>query len=402
MSLIDSLTQPNNTKIVMLVVDGLGGLPDHANGKTELEQAVTPHLDKLATEGVTGQIVPIQLGVTPGSGPAHLALFGYDPLGIKVGRGILEAYGVGIQVGKEDVAIRGNFCTVDKNGIILDRRAGRISDEIAIPLVHLLREVKISGLDIDIRHVNQYRFTMVLRGEGLSADINDTDPQDTGVCPLDPQPKSSGAKKTADLLQEWIIEAGKVLHDQVNANMVTLRGFSHNPGLNTFGERYHLAARCVAVYPMYRGIARLVGMEIAQFDGVTPSAQFQAVEETMNFNDYEFVFVHVKQTDSHGEDGDYSAKVKAIEEIDKAIPKLMQANPDVLVVTGDHSTPSRMQSHSWHPVPLLLWAPDTVRQDHINRFGERQCLSGGLGTISAKDLMSLILAHAGRLKKYGA
>ena len=402
MSLIDSLIQPNNTKIVMLIIDGLGGLPKNTNGKTELEQAVTPHLDKLATEGATGQVFPIQLGVTPGSGPAHLALFGYDPLNISIGRGVLEAYGVGIEVGKEDVAIRGNFCTVDKDGMILDRRAGRISDEIAIPLVQLLGEIKISGLEIDVRHVNQYRFAIVLRGDDLSSDINDTDPQDNGIRPLDPRPRSLGAKKTASLVRKWIIEASKALSDQEEANMVTLRGFSHNPDLDTFADRYQLSACCIAVYPMYRGIARLVGMEIAQFDGVTPSAQFQAVEETMNASKYEFGFVHVKQTDSHGEDGDYAAKVNAIEEVDKAIPKLMEAKPDVLVITGDHSTPSRMQSHSWHPVPLLLWAPDTVRTDYINQFGERQCLSGGLGSINGKDVMSIILAHSGRLKKYGA
>jgi 2,3-bisphosphoglycerate-independent phosphoglycerate mutase len=402
MSLIDSLTQPNNTKIIMLVVDGLGGLPKHTNGKTELEQAVTPHLDKLAAEGATGQVIPIQIGVTPGSGPAHLALFGYDPLSISIGRGILEAYGVGIQVGTKDVAIRGNFCTVDENGIICDRRAGRIADEIAIPLVKLLAEIKISGLEIDIRHVNQYRFAMVLRGEDLSADVNDTDPQNTGVRPLDPQPRSAAANKTADLVREWITEAGKILHGQDDANMVTLRGFSHNPGLNTFEERYHLSACCIAVYPMYRGIARLVGMEIAQFDGVTPSAQFQSVKTIINSSKCEFIFIHVKQTDSYGEDGDYAAKVNAIEEVDKAIPELMDAKADVLVITGDHSTPSTMQSHSWHPVPLLLWAPDTVRQDHINQFGESQCVSGGLGTMNSKDVMSLILAHSGRLRKYGA
>ena len=402
MSLIDSLTQPNNTKIVMLVVDGLGGLPKHTNGKTELEQAVTPHLDKLATEGATGQVIPIQIGVTPGSGPAHLALFGYDPLSISIGRGVLEAYGVDIQVGTKDVAIRGNFCTVDENGMIRDRRAGRIADEIAIPLVKLLAEIKISGLEIDIRHVNQYRFAIVLRGDDLSADINDTDPQNTGVRPLDPQPRSSAANKTADLVREWITEAGKILHGQNDANMVTLRGFSHNPGLNTFAERYHLSACCVAVYPMYKGIARLVGMEIAEFDGVIPSAQFKSVKTIIKSSKCEFVFVHVKQTDSHGEDGDYAAKVNAIEEIDKAISKLMEAKPDVLVITGDHSTPSRMESHSWHPVPLLLWAPDTVRQDHIKQFGETQCVLGGLGTMKSKDLMSLILAHSGRLRKYGA
>ena len=402
MSLIDSLTKTNNTKIIMLVLDGLGGLPDHPNSQTELEQAATPHLDKIAKEGTVGQMIPIQTGVTPGSGPAHLALFGYDPLSISIGRGILEAYGVDIQVGTKDVAIRGNFCTVDQDGIIRDRRAGRISDEIAIPLVKRLAEIKISGLEIDIRHVNQYRFAMVLRGDDLSADINDTDPQDTGVRPLDPYPRSAAANKTAELVREWITEAGKMLHGQRDANMVTLRGFSNNPGLDTFGERYQLSAGCVAVYPMYRGIATLVGMETIQFDGVSPEDQFRAVTKAIVSNNYDFVFVHVKQTDSYGEDGNYDAKVKAIEEVDKAIPKLLQAKPDVLIVTGDHSTPARMQSHSWHPVPLLLWAPDTVRQDHVDQFGERACLAGGLGTVNGKDVMSIILAHAGRLNKYGA
>ncbi|HCU81293.1 MAG: phosphoglycerate mutase [Chloroflexi bacterium] len=402
MSIIDSLVKTNNTKIIMLVLDGLGGLPNDFNGKTELEQAVTPHLDNIAKEGVLGQVIPVQTGVTPGSGPAHLALFGYDPLNVDIGRGILEAYGVGMQVREKDVAIRGNFCTVDKNGIVTDRRAGRITDEMAKPLVKLLAEIKIDGLSIDIRHVNQYRFAMVLRGDGLSANLDDTDPQEIGVRTFDPKPNSESAKHTADLIKKWIVEARQVLGGYENANMVTLRGYSHNPGLKSFGERYQLSAGCVAVYPMYRGIARLVGMETIEFDGVSPVDQFSTGKRVINSNDYDFLFVHVKQTDSYGEDGNYDKKVNAIEEVDKAISTLMQANPDVLVVTGDHSTPSRMQAHSWHPVPFLLWAPETVRQDQANQFGETECLSGGLGTMHAKDIMSMILAHSGRLKKYGA
>ena len=402
MNLIDLLVKTNNTKIIMLVLDGLGGLPDDINGKTELEQAFTPHLDQIAKEGAVGQVIPIQTGVTPGSGPAHLALFGYDPLDVDIGRGILEAYGVGMQVGARDVAIRGNFCTVDKNGILTDRRAGRITDEIAKPLVELLAEININGLNIDIRHVNQYRFAMVLRGDNLSVNLEDTDPQETGVRPLDPKPNSANAKYTADLVGKWIAEAGQVLGGYEHANMVTLRGYSHNPGLKSFGQRYQLSAGCVAAYPMYRGIARLVGMETIEFDGVNVADQFSAGQRVLNSNDCEFLFVHVKQTDSYGEDGNYDAKVNAIEEVDKTISTLMQANPDVLVVTGDHSTPSRMQAHSWHPVPFLLWAPDTVRKDQASHFGETECLSGGLGTMHAKDVMSIILAHSGRLKKYGA
>ncbi len=394
-----SLSQPNDTRLVLLVLDGLGGLPMQLGGSTELESARTPQLDRLAAEGVLGQLIPIRHGVTPGSGPAHLALFGYDPLVHQVGRGVLEAIGVGLPVGAADVAARGNFCTVDAAGRISDRRAGRIPSEIALPLVERLRAGSAPRAEIELRHVKEYRFAMVMRGAGLCADIADTDPQQTGVPPLAAVARSDGAQHTAALFNQWIAEAQPTLSDQAAANMFTLRGFSSDPQLPTFEEMYSLRAACIAAYPMYRGVARVAGMQ-PLLSGDALVDQFAALRAERDKHD--FFFMHVKATDSRGEDGNFNGKVAVIEALDSALPQLLECRPDVLVVTGDHSTPARMRAHSWHPVPLLLWAPETVRADAATAFGEGTCASGGLGTIAATDLLPLMLAHAGRLRKYGA
>jgi 2,3-bisphosphoglycerate-independent phosphoglycerate mutase len=399
LELIRALSHPNDTKLVLLVLDGLGGLAMQAGGPTELEAALTPQLDRLAAEGVLGQIIPIRRGVTPGSGPAHLALFGYDPLIQQVGRGVLEANGMGLSIGAADVAARGNFCTLDAAGRISDRRAGRISSEIAIPLVERLSAVSVPSVEIEIRHVKEYRFAMVMRGADLHADIADTDPQQTGVPPLAAVGHSDGAQHTAALFNQWIETARPALSDQAAANMFTLRGFSSDPQLPTFEELYSLNAACIAAYPMYRGVAQLAGMQ-PLLSGDAPEEQFATLRAARA--DYDFVFVHIKSTDSRGEDGDFDGKVAVIEALDRALPQLLECRPDVLVVTGDHSTPARMRAHSWHPVPLLLWAPETVRSDTAAAFGESTCASGGLGTFAATDLLTLMLAHAGRLRKYGA
>lgn len=394
------LLRASSTKIVLLVMDGLGGLPMEPGGPTELEAAHKPNMDRLAREGMLGQIVPIRAGITPGSGPAHLALFGYDPLQYEIGRGVLEAVGVGLEVRKGDVAVRGNFCTLDAAGNIVDRRAGRISSEEAAPLVERLKTIALPGVEVEVRQVREYRFAMVMRGEGLSAEIEDTDPQRTGVPPLRAVARTPAAVPTAKLFNEWIAKANELLSNQSKANGITLRGFASHPDLPDFGKSYGLRPACISVYPMYRGVARLVGMEIVAFSGETPQDEFAALAKV--WDDYDFFFIHIKKTDSRGEDGDFQGKVQVIEGVDAALPQLLALNPDVLILTGDHSTPALMRTHTWHPVPFLLWAPATVRPDDQTTFGERACARGGLGTFPAMDVMPLALAHAGRLEKFGA
>ena len=400
LELLSQLHRTSSNKIILLVLDGLGGLPMEPGGGTALEAASTPNLDRLAQEGTTGQTVPISLGITPGSGPAHLALFGYDPLIHDVGRGVLEATGVGMQITKGDVAARGNFCTLDEKGLITDRRADRIPTEAALPIVDRLREIEIPGYSFEIQHVREYRYVLVARGPGLESDLADTDPQQVGLAPLEVIPEETQSRLSAELFNQWIEASRSVLAGEPVANGLTLRGFSTNPELPQFGSSYGLNAACIAVYPMYKGVASLVGMEVLEFEGESPEDEFAALGA--RWSDYDFAFVHIKATDSRGEDGDFEGKVAVIEGVDRQLGQLMDLNPAVLAVTGDHSTPARMRSHSWHPVPLLIWAPDTILPDDSSSFGERVCAHGGLGTFPAKSLMALLLGHAGRLNKFGA
>ena len=400
LDLMQALHRSTESKIVLLVIDGLGGLPLDSSGPTELEAAKTPNLDRLAVEGATGQIVPILPGITPGSGPAHLALFGYEPLTFKIGRGVLEAAGVGMHVSEGDVAARGNFCTVDKKGNITDRRAARIPTEDAAPIVKLLDEIDLPDVSIEVRAVREYRFVVVMRGKKLYADLEDTDPQKTGVPPLPVQALNPEAGPTAELINTWIEHARKALAGRTIANAVTLRGFSTNPSLPQFQDVYGMRAACIAVYPMYKGITDLLGMHILSFAGEDPQDEFAATAEIVTGHD--FFFVHIKKPDSMGEDGNFEGKVAAIESVDAALPPLLALEPDVIAVTGDHSTPSQMRVHSWHPVPVLLWAPATVRPDRCKVFGDRECAQGGLGTFPSAQLMPLLMAHAGKLEKYGA
>jgi 2,3-bisphosphoglycerate-independent phosphoglycerate mutase len=397
---IPPLLRKSNSKIVLLVMDGLGGLPLEPNGLTELETARTPIMDKLASEGTLGQTNPIAPGITPGSGPAHLALFGYDPFVFAVGRGALSAAGVGVHVSKGDVAARANFCTLDVHGNITDRRAGRIPNDVSIPILEKLKLVQIPGVTVDVNLVKEYRFSVVMRGEGLNPALKDTDPQVTGVPPYPVEATDPAADHTAKLFNDWVAEARKALVHEPKANGFTLRGFATDPGLQPYKDAYGLKAACIAVYPMYRGVSRLVGMDIIEFEGEYPEDEFVAVKKV--WDDYDFFFVHIKKTDSTGEDGNFDGKVHVIENVDKALPKLLALNPDVLIITGDHSTPARMKSHSWHPVPFLLWAPETAIPDQQTKFGERACQQGGLGTFPALHTMSLALAHANQINKYGA
>jgi 2,3-bisphosphoglycerate-independent phosphoglycerate mutase len=396
--LIRELREPNETKIVLLVADGLGGLPLEPGGKTELETAQTPHLDALATEGVCGLSLPVLPGITPGSGPGHLGLFGYDPLQYRIGRGILEALGIHFPIGAKDVAARGNFCTVDAKGKISDRRAGRPTTDRCQAMCKKLQQIRLPGLELFVEPVREHRFVVVFRGDGLGDQVNDTDPQAVGAVPLPAKGADAASSKTAEAVNQFVAEAARILKDDAPTNMVTLRGFARYPKIDTMQEVYGVKPVALAVYPMYKGLARLVGMDIADA-GSTLSEQVANLKRLWSL--YDFFFLHYKYTDSTGEDGNFAAKVDMIQRFDAAIPEVRALHPDVLIVTGDHSTPSKLKSHSWHPVPTILWAK-TCRTDAVTSFGEAQCLQGGLGQFPAMYLMSLAMAHAGRLGKYGA
>ncbi len=397
-SLTRELFVKNDRKIVLFVADGLGGLPQEPGGKTELETARTPHLDRLAKRGICGSSIPVAPGIAPGSGPGHLGLFGYDPLQYRIGRGALEATGIGFHLAANDVAIRCNFCTLDAAGNIADRRAGRIPTEQSAPLARKLREVSIDGIEIFVEPVKEHRFVVVFRGEGLGGNVDDTDPQQTGVPPLDPVAGDEASRKTATIAKEFVAQARKLLADQPHANCLTMRGFAVRPDLPSYEEVYGLNAAAIAVYPMYKGLARLVGMTIVG-EPKTLDEEIDLLEQ--NWQDYDFFFIHYKYTDSTGEDGDFAAKVARTEDCDAIMPRIEALKPDVLIVTGDHSTPAVHAAHSWHPVPTLLVA-DKCRTDPCQSFGEAECLRGGLGMFEAKHLMTLALANADRLGKFGA
>jgi len=399
LKLIASLQQPADTKVVLLVMDGLGGLPIQTGGPTELEAANTPNLDALAALSMCGLHQPVAPGVTPGSGPAHLALFGYDPLTYQVQRGVLEALGVDFPLQRQDVAARGNFCTMDDEGRLTDRRAGRIPTEVGAKLCDLLTEIELSGVELFVRPVKDYRFLFVLRGPDLSDAISETDPQMTGVPPLEPEALEPEAAKTAELVRLFLEKARDVLKDHHPANSMVLRGFAQTPDWPTFTEVYGMRAAAIALYPMYRGVAKLVGMEVLDVHGDLED-EFSLLEQA--WADYDFFFLHIKPTDSAGEDGAFDRKVGIIEQVDALLPRLLALDPDVVVVTGDHSTPAALKAHSWHPVPAMLYAK-TGRRDSVTRFGETACLSGGLGPhLPGCDLLPLALAHAQRMKKFGA
>ena len=396
--LVRGLKSKNNSKIVLLVADGLGGLPLQPGGPTELEAAKTPNLDALAKRGVQGMMYPIAPGITPGSGPGHLGLFGYEPVKYLIGRGALEATGVGFKLEANDVAIRCNFCTLDAAGNITDRRAGRIPTDESAPLARKLRAVKIPGVDVFVEPVQEHRFVVVFRGEGLGGNVADTDPQKTGVPPLAPKAADAESEKTAQIAQEFLAQAGKLLADESKANGLTMRGFSRKPGLASYEEMYGLKAAAIAVYPMYKGLAQLVGMDVV--------GQPKSLDEEIDvlekaWNDYEFFIVHFKYTDSRGEDGNFDAKVKATEDFDRIVPRVEALGPAAMAVTGDHSTPAKLSGHSWHAVPVLI-ASNTCRFDHCQAFSEREARTGELGHFQAVYLMPLLMAHAGKLEKFGA
>lgn len=395
--LLQRLAEPNQTKLVLLIMDGLGGMPREPGGLTELETALTPNLDALAACSSLGLTTPVSPGITVGSGPGHLAIFGYDPLEHEIGRGALEALGVDFDLLPSDVAARGNFCAVNEEGIITDRRAGRLPSEQSAQLVEKLRSIRIQGAECFIELVREHRFAFILRGEGLSDELSDTDPQKVGVKPLPVCARNDSARRTADFLNQFIEAARGILADQQPANMIMLRGFARLPKLPTLGELYHLNPAAIAIHGMYRGVSRLAGMTVLDIPGKTLNDQIDTLEKYWHAFDY--FYIHAKKTDLAGEIGDFDQKVKAIEEVDSIIPRILALNPDVVVVTGDHSTPSVMSNHSWHPIPALLYGK-YVRPDGIAQFGERACQRGSLGNLPARQMMALMLANGLRLAKY--
>ncbi len=394
--LVPGLVQGGD-KIILLVLDGLGGLPDRS-GKTELEAAQTPNLDRLAKKGALGLIDPVAPGITPGSGPGHLGLFGYDPREYDIGRGVLAALGIGFDIRESDVAARLNFATFDAAGNVTDRRAGRIETEECERLVQLLDKIELSGVETFVRPVKEHRAAVIFRGPGLGENVNDSDPQAVGVGPREIVGDDAESKKTAGLANAFMVAAREALAGEERGNGVLMRGFARYQKIPSFQTRFGLNALAIAMYPMYRGVAKLVGMEPLDVRGKMTSL-FEAV--TAHYNNYDFFFVHVKETDKYGEDGDYDAKKKAIEQADRLIARFDDLPDKVLIVTGDHSTPSQMKAHSWHPVPLLL-SGRRVRPDATTQFGEEACSRGNLGRFPAIEILPLALANAGRLMKYGA
>jgi 2,3-bisphosphoglycerate-independent phosphoglycerate mutase len=398
--LIDSLAVKNDKKIIFFIMDGLGGLPVQPGGKTELETAATPNLDRLAAAGTCGLLDPVGLGITPGSGPAHFALFGYDPVKYNVGRGLLSAAGLGFPMQPGDLFMRANFATLDKNGRISDRRAGRLATEKNEALCRKLQEsIKLeTAKKVFFCTEKEHRALVVLRGGNFSEQITETDPQKIGLQPAEAQALVPEAAPAAAAVQELSAKIITVLAGEEKANCMLLRGYARYQVFPGMAERFGLQPLAIAGYPMYRGIARLVGMAVEE--GLsTIEEEIAALKKS--FEKYDFFYVHIKATDSRGEDGKFEEKVQVIEKIDALIPEVSALNPDVLVITGDHSTPAAMSGHSWHPVPVLLTAK-TCRPDFVGSFGERNCLAGGLGRMPMKYLMGVALAHAGKLQKFGA
>ena len=395
---LQSLVVQTESKLLMVVIDGIGGLP--IRGKTELEAAKIPNLDRLTSKSICGLIDPISYGITPGSGPSHLALFGYDPFKYEIGRGVMEALGIGLKLTRDDLTARGNFATIDERGVIIDRRAGRISTgknrEICQFLQNEIKEV--DGVRVSIHPGKEHRFVVVFQGKELKGDLTDADPQKDGLEAKGIVGLSPEARRTAEIVNSFLKKVAEILKPFHPANTILLRGFSKIPDMPTMSNRFKLRPAAIATYPMYRGLAQLVGMENLE-TGETNKEEVETLRKHLEA--YDFFYLHFKKPDTAGEDGDFGIKVKAIEEIDRLVPSILKSKPDVLVVTGDHSTPALLKSHSWHPNPVLLYSR-YIRPDGIRRFTERSCGKGQLGRFSAVHLLPLMLAHGLKLKKFGA
>ncbi|MBU1700171.1 MAG: 2,3-bisphosphoglycerate-independent phosphoglycerate mutase [Candidatus Eisenbacteria bacterium] len=399
-----SLAKKTDSKILLVVFDGLGGHPTPAMGMSELEAAKTPNLDALVAEGACGLSTPISAGITPGSGPAHLGLFGYEPLDYIIGRGVLSALGIGFDLQPGDVAARINFCTMNSDGLITDRRAGRIATEEGAKRCKILSEIKLPGVEIFVQPEMDYRAAAIFRGAGLCGKLSDSDPQTTGVPPLDVKPLNPPATQikeaahTANLVTRFIAEARSRLKGMEPANMVLLRGFDDHLQIPSFQHIFKLKPVCIATYPMYKGLSKLVGMDVLNA-GSTLESELETLKA--NWDKYDFFFFHIKKTDSMGEDGDFNGKVDVLQHGDTLFPEFKKLNPDVIAVTGDHSTPCLLKSHSWHPVPFVVWSP-YCRPDNVQRFDERSIAEGSLNGMKHVDIMPLLMANALKFEKFGA
>lgn len=395
--LISSLATQNDSKIALIVMDGLGDIP---GDETPLALAHTPNLDLLAAQGTTGLADPVFPGITPGSGPSHLALFGYDPIEFEIGRGVLEALGIDMELKKEDLAARANFATISPSGEVIDRRAGRIPTSTCIELTRLLQKEipSIDGVEVIIRPGKEHRFCVVFRGEGLSDRIAETDPQKEGYKPKEPEPLASEAEKTSKIVKNFVSSVRRLLKEKKPANFALLRGFAMSPLIPSLNSLYKIKPAAIAIYPMYRGIAKLLGMNVLE-TRESLSGEFDTLRS--NFEEYDFFYLHIKGTDKAGEDGDWERKKELIEEADREMSTLLELKPECIVVTADHSTPCELKSHSWHPNPILLHSR-YGGVDKVMRFTERDCAKGGLGRIPATAIMGLMLANALKLRKFGA
>ena len=398
LELAAKLRQPAETKVVLCVLDGLGGLARPETERSELEQSDTPNLDRLTETSDVGLTTPVGIGITPGSGPGHLSLFGYDPYRFDIGRGVLEAVGIDFELGPDDVAARGNLCTLDADGNISDRRAGRIGSEKSAAIVERLRGIELDGAELFVEPVREHRFVLVLRAPGLGENVTTTDPQREGVPPLPAVGADPAGERTAAFVNAFVAKAGALLADEEEANGLTLRGFATYPELPQIEDVWGLRAAALAVYPMYRGLAKLAGMRALACPG---GMEEQLAVARERWDEFDYFFIHYKKTDAAGEDGDFIAKVRALEEFDTYVPAITDLGADVLMVAGDHSSPALMAAHSWHPVPFLLHSP-LARGGIVQHFTERECLQGSLGIFPAVEAMPLAMAHAGRLQKYGA
>ncbi len=389
-------------KLVLLVLDGVGDIATAATRyRTPLEAATTPHLDDLARVSAMGRMIPVLPGITPGSGPGHLGLFGYDPVITQVGRGVIETLGLGVDLREGDVAARGNFCTVNAEGIVTDRRAGRIATVLNQVLCQKLGAIrKIGETEVIIKSGRSHRFVVVFRGGGIAGPLSDSDPHQEGapIRPVVAKSATDKAKAAAEVVTRFYKQALPLLAGDYPANGFLLRGITHLSRIPTFEERFQLRGAAIAVYPMYKGLAQLIGMQKLEGARNTEQEFQQYVDE---FDHFDYFFIHVKSTDTAGEDGNFDQKVAVIEEVDKALPTLLQKRPGVLAITGDHSTPALLKSHSWHPQPVLLHSP-VSGSDKLSRFNETNANRGSLGVFQSKFLIRLMMANAGLYDKFGA